>query len=107
MKSNKIKKDKRTRYETDIFFWKIDARYIKQGYTLKNSMEGLSDKVYCPWESPKKSILINQHYICQRTKESFNSLIKGNLGVFQNHRKQAKNNVVFHHFPSSGLNETP
>ena len=38
-----------------------------------------------------------QPYICQRTKES----------VFQNHRKQAKINVAFHHFPLLGLNETP
>ena len=39
-----------------------------------------------------------------RTKESFDSLTNYNLRVFQNHRKQAKINVVFHHFPSLGLN---
>ena len=26
----------------------------KQGYTLKNWMEGISDEAYHPWESPKK-----------------------------------------------------
>ena len=41
---------------------------------------------------------IGQPYICQRTKESFKSSIKGNLRVFQIHRKQAKNNVVSHSF---------
>ena len=38
---------------------------------------------------------------------SLDSSIKGKLRVFQNHRKQAKINVVFHHFPSLGLNELP
>ena len=26
----------------------------KQGYALKNWVEGLSDEAYPPWESPKK-----------------------------------------------------
>ena len=38
-------------------------------------------------------------------EESFNSSIKGNLRVFQNHTKQEKINVVFHHFPSLDLNK--
>ena len=50
----------------------------------------------------KKSTKIGPPYICQRTKESFNSSIKGNLQVFQNHAKQAKIKVVF---PLLGLNE--
>ena len=50
------------------------------------------------------SIKIGQPYICQRKKESLDSSIKGNLRVFQNHRKQAKTNVVFHPFASLGLN---
>ena len=29
-------------------------RYNRQGYTLKNWVEGISDKTYYPWESPKK-----------------------------------------------------
>ena len=58
--------------------------YIKQGYALKN------------WVS-----------VCHRTKESFDSSIDCNLQVFQNHTKQAKINVVFHCFPSLGLNESP
>ena len=41
-----------------------------------------------------------QPYICQRIKERFDSSINGNLLGFQNHRKQAKINVVFHRFPS-------
>ena len=27
---------------------------IKQGYTLKNFVEELSDEAFYPWESPKK-----------------------------------------------------
>ena len=34
---------------------------------------------------------IGQPYIYHPTKESFDSSIKANLRVFQNHRKQAKN----------------
>ena len=39
---------------------------VKQGYTLKNWVEGLSDEKYDPWESPKKPKLtkISQPYIC-------------------------------------------
>ena len=56
----------------------------------------------------QNSTKIGQPYICQRTKESVDSSIKGNLRVFQNHgRKQAKINVVFPRFPSLGLNEPP
>ena len=60
-----------------------------------------------PGSHPKKLNYIGQHNICQRKKESFDSSIKGNLQVFQNHRKQAKIKVVFHPFPSLGLNKTP
>ena len=42
---------------------------------------------------------IGQPYICQQIKEGFDSLIEGNLRVFQIDTKQAKLNVVFHHFP--------
>ena len=55
----------------------------------------------------KNSTKIGQPYICQGTKESFDSSINGKLQVFQNHRKQGKNNVLFHFFPSIGLNKTP
>ena len=55
----------------------------------------------------KNSTTIGNPYICQQKEEIFNSLIKDNLRVFQNHRKEAKFNVVFHHFPSLGLNKTP
>ena len=58
-----------------------------------------------PGSHQKKSTKIGQPYICQPTKESFDSSINGNSRVFQNHRKQAKINAVFHHFPSLGLNE--
>ena len=66
-------------------------------------MEGLSDEAYYHWESPKKSSKIGQPYICQQTKESFDSSMK----FFQNHRKQAKINVAFHRFLLLGLNEPP
>ena len=58
-----------------------------------------------PGNNQKNLTKIGQPNICQRTKKSFNSSINGNLRVFQDHRKQAKINVVFHHFPSLGLNE--
>ena len=42
---------------------------IKQGYALKNWVEGLSDEAYYPWESSHiKMTKIHQYYICQRTK---------------------------------------
>ena len=58
-----------------------DIYYIKQGYTLKNWVEGL----------PKKLTKIFQPYICQQSKESLASSIKGNLRFFQNYRKTSKN----------------
>ena len=60
-----------------------------------------------PGSHQKKSTKIGQSYICQQTKESFNSCTNGNLRVFQNHTKQAKNTFIFYHFPFLGLNETP
>ena len=54
-----------------------------------------------PGSHQKKSTKIGQPYICQRTKECFDLSIKANLRVFQYHRKQAKDNVVFHCFPSN------
>ena len=64
--------------------------YTKQGYALKNWVEGLSDEAYNPWESQKKSTKIGQPYISQRTKECFDLSIKANSQVFQNHKKRAK-----------------
>ena len=49
-----------------------------------------------PGSHKKNSTKIGQPYICQQTKESYDSSIKGNLTVFQNHRNQAKINVFFH-----------
>ena len=52
--------------------------YSKQGYALKNWVEGISDEAYFPLESPKKnSTRIGQPYIYQRTNESFDSSIEG------------------------------
>ena len=80
----------------------------KQGYSLKKWLEGLSDEAYYPWQSgKKKSTKIGQRNIRQRRKESLDSSIKGNLRVFQNHRKQAKINVIFPCFPSLGINKQP
>ena len=59
------------------------------------------------WSHQKNSTKIGQSYNCQRTKESFNSSIKGNLPVFKNHSKQAQNNVILNPFPSLGQNEPP
>ena len=70
----------------------------KQGYTLKNWVEGLFDEAYYPWESQKNPTFAS---------ESFDSSIKDNFRVFQNHRKQTKNNVNFHSFPSLGLSKPP
>ena len=55
----------------------------------------------------KNSTKIGQPYIFKQTKETFNSSINGNLRVFQNHRKQAKINVIFHRFPPLGLSKPP
>ena len=45
---------------------------IKQGYVLKNWVEGLSDETNYAWESSKINLTkIGQPYICQRAKESF------------------------------------
>ena len=69
-------------------------------------MEGLSDEAYYPWELPKKnSTKIGQPHISHRTKECFVLLIKANLQVFPNHRKQAKINIASHFSPLLGLNE--
>ena len=47
----------------------------------------------------KKSTKIGQAYIRHRTKETFDSSIKANLRVFQNHRKQPKTIIVLHFLP--------
>ena len=61
-----------------------------------------------PGSHQKKSTkIIGQPYICQRTKECFYLLIKANLQVFQNHRKQAKIDIVFYCFPLLGLSKPP
>ena len=69
----------------------------KQGYTLKNWVEGLSDESYypCPGSHQKFLAKIGQPYICQQTKESFYSSINGNMQVFQNNTKQAIIEVIF------------
>ena len=33
----------------------LETLYIKQGYALKNWVEGVSDEAFYPWESPKKN----------------------------------------------------
>ena len=33
---------------------KLPCIFIKQGYALKKCVEGVSDEVFYPWESPKK-----------------------------------------------------
>ena len=33
---------------------KLNTKQFKQGYALKNWVEGLSDEAWYPWESPKK-----------------------------------------------------
>ena len=60
-----------------------------------------------PGSHQKNWTKIGQPYICQRTKEIFDSSKKGSLRVFQNYRKQAKINIVSHYFPLLGLDETP
>ena len=60
-----------------------------------------------PGSHQKNSTKKGQPYICQQTKESFDSSIKGNLQVFRNHKKQAEIKVFFHCFPLLGLNKTP
>ena len=98
--------------KSDSNFWIFHVFFriliTKQGYALKNWVEGLSDEAYYPWESQKKnSTKIGQPYIFQWTKECFDLWKKANLQVFQSHRKQAKINIVFHHFPLLGLSKPP
>ena len=50
---------------------------------------------------------IGQPYIFHQTRESLDSSIKGNMQVFQNHKKEAKIKVAFHNFPTLGLNVPP
>ena len=57
-----------------------------------------------PESHQKNSTKIGQPYNCHWTKESFVSWKKVYMHVFQNHRKQANINVVFHHFAFIGLN---
>ena len=55
-----------------------------------------------PGSHQKESTKIGQPYICHRTKECFDLLIKAN---FPNNRKQAKIDIVSH--ISLGLNKPP
>ena len=51
---------------------------------------------------------VNSTFASKQKKVSIHrSSLNGNLRVFQDHRKQAKINVAFHHFPLLGLNEPP
>ena len=45
---------------------------IKQGYALKNWVEGLSDEAFYPWESPKKIRLksVNPIFATEQKKVS-------------------------------------
>ena len=52
----------------------------KQGYALKNWVEGLSKKFELNWTTPT--------FATEQNEVS----IDGNLRIFQNHRKQAKIN---------------
>ena len=49
---------------------------IKQGHTLINWVEGVSDEAYKPCESPKKnSTKVSQPYICQLTNVGLTDFI--------------------------------
>ena len=52
-----------------LYAWVLS---IKQGYALKNWMEGLSDEAYYPWESPKKIQLksVNPTFASEQKKVS-------------------------------------
>ena len=79
----------------------------KQGYASKNWAEGISDEAYYPWESQKKFDLNRSALHLPSNKHCFDLLIKANLPVFPNRRKQAKINIVSHFSPSLGLKEPP
>ena len=51
-----------------------------------------------PGSYKKKSTKIVQPYNCHCTIESFDSSKKGNLQIFQNHRKQGKIDIIVFHF---------
>ena len=44
--------------------------HCKQGYALKNWVEGLSDEAFYPWESPKKIWLqsVNPKFVTEQKK---------------------------------------
>ena len=74
----------------------------KQGLRVQKLGEViLSDQSYCPWELPKKLTKIGQPSICHRTIKGFDSSIKSNLLIFQNHRKL----IAFQLFPLLGVND--
>ena len=64
-----------------------------------------TSKPNTPGSHQKYSNKIGQPYNCHQTKARFESSIKANLRVFQNHRKQAKINIVFYRFPLLGLSK--
>ena len=80
--------------------------YIKQGCALNNWVEDLSDEA-TPESHQKKFDLNLSTQQMLPNKTSFDSSIRANLWVFQNHRKKAKINIVVHCFPSLGLNKPP
>ena len=48
------------------------SKQTKQGYALKNWVEGLSDEAFYPWESPKKIRLksVNPTFVTEQKKVS-------------------------------------
>ena len=77
----------------------------KQGYALKELGGGIILRSLLPLGVTKTIRLksVNPIFASEQKKVS----IKGNLRVFQSHRKQAKIIVVFHCFPLLGQNKLP
>ena len=53
-----------------VFMANYCIMYIKQGYALKNWVEGLSDEAFYPWESPKtiRLKLVNPTFATKQKK---------------------------------------
>ena len=63
----------------------------KQGYALKNWVEGLSDEAYYPWDSPKKNGLksVNPTFDTEQKKVSIHrsKVTYESFKIIQNNQK--------------------
>ena len=102
LKANNLKK--KPKYQT--FLKKIESQEIisKNDNRNKGQKVKIIPSIMSTYGNSTK---IGQPDNCHQANKSFDSSIKANLQVYQNHRKQAKINIVFYHFPLLGLSKPP